>query len=70
MKIFKYQIDQEHDTQIWVCNRCKKENWERILLKAWKLIDSDEASSHACELCRTQDAATALTADERPSRAA
>jgi hypothetical protein len=51
VKIFQYQIDQQHQTLIWVCNTCKKANWEKILLKAWKLIDSDEATSHRCALC-------------------
>lgn len=51
MKIFKYQTDQQHETQLWVCNACKKANWEKILLKSWKLIDSDEASRHECGLC-------------------
>lgn len=58
MKIFKYQIDQLHDTHIWVCNPCKKDNWEKILLKQWKLIDSDDADRHQCGLCmQRKDAA-------------
>lgn len=54
VKIFQYQIDQQAETLIWVCNTCKKANWEKILLKAWKLIDSDEATSHQCALCSRQ----------------
>lgn len=54
MKIFKYQINQETESPIWVCTSCKKANWEKILLKTWKLIDSDEATKHDCMLCSKQ----------------
>jgi len=70
VKIFKYQIDPQLETQVWVCGACKKENWEKILLKQWKLIDSDEAKRHKCGLCVQRQEAAELPEGAPASKAA
>ena len=72
MKIFKYHYrdDKDNDTQIWVCNACKKANWEKILLKAWKLIDCDNEARHECALCAQRQIARASSPIESENSAA
>ena len=52
MKHYKYQVTgADHDPEIWVCEICKKNNSERILLGKWKLIDRREHLDVPCALC-------------------
>lgn len=59
MKRFKYQM--KDGKELWVCEECKKNQAELILLKSWKLIDRKDDDSD-CEYC-----SSALFVPERPA---
>ena len=48
MKLFKYRL--KDDSELWICDACRKKHQNLILLKSWGLIDKKEDDSD-CEYC-------------------
>lgn len=58
MKKFKYEISEGiSPDSIWVCEACKKNNSEKILLKQWRLVAHRDDETHPCHLCARGEAA-------------
>ena len=54
MQRFKYIMSEDKNShqETWVCEPCKKEKAEEILLGRWRLIDKcDGPAAPTCELC-------------------
>jgi len=53
MQRFKYKVvaDADKSREVWVCDSCKKENAENILLGRWKLIDKRDDNDQPCPAC-------------------
>ncbi len=58
MKKFKYEISEGISPDcIWVCEACKKNNSEKILLKKWRLVSRQNDGVQPCELCARDESA-------------
>jgi hypothetical protein len=55
MNIFKYQISDKPDQEIWVCEACKKGNNKLILTGKWKLIDKCSDDGIPCAICQKNE---------------
>jgi len=66
MQRFKYRIRNAAGDfrEAWVCEPCKKENGDNILLGKWKLIARHEGNDIRCTICDDLTAEDAETQRE------
>jgi ribosomal protein L37AE/L43A len=57
MKQFKYLTEDDGEEGVWVCEACKKQNSERILLGKWKLIAISAQEVKTCKFCSRKTSA-------------
>lgn len=51
MKQFKYLTEEDGEEGVWVCESCKRQHSELILLGKWKLIAISAQQVKTCKFC-------------------
>lgn len=51
MKQFKYLTEEDGEDGVWVCEICKRQHSEHILLGKWKLIAISAQQVQTCNFC-------------------